>query len=325
MPVATSTLLSRGLAPLAKAAQAAAAALPVCAALVLASLLAACTGGQLTASVPSISVGSQLAADQVVNRALDAMPRSLDPSLSIDVTGQQVIDDLFEGLTTLDPKGNVIPGVATSWDVSSDGKTWTFHLRHDARWSNGDPVTAADFVYAWRREVDPKTAAEYAQALSPIVNALAIATGKAPVDSLGVTALDPHTLRVSLNAPTPYLTALLTDNYLQPVPRAAIERYGDAWTRPGHMVSDGPFELSAVVIGDRITLVKNPFYWDAAHVSLTRVTYYPLDDDTAQTERFLAGGLDYTSEFDTSKYSWLKSRLGSEVHTGPYFGTVMLG
>ncbi len=293
-------------------------------ALLGAAALAACSSGAPNSAVTIIRVGTRLAAEQTVNRGLDAMPRSLDPTLSIDEPGQEVIDDLFEGLTTLDVAGRVIPGVASSWTESSDGKTWVFHLRPQAHWSNGDPLTAADFVYAWRREVDPKTGAEYSQALAPIANAIAIATGKAPVESLGVAALDPHTLRISLNAPTPYLLNLLADNYMQPLDRAAVERYGDAWTRPGHMVSDGPFVLSGLVVGDRITLAKNPLYWDAANVHLTRVTYYPLDDEAVEVSRYLAGDLDYTSVFPMSQYQWLKSRLGDQVRTGPYLGTMML-
>ena len=289
------------------------------------AVLCACSAGMPSVTARPITVGTQLAASQVVHRGLGAMPRTLDPSLSTDVPGQDVIGDLFEGLTTLDAAGKIVPGVASSWEMSPDGKTWTFHLRPNARWSNGDPVTAADFVYAWRREVDPKTAAEYAGALGPIVNALAIATGKAPVDSLGVKAIDPLTLRLSLTAPTPYLLSVLTDNYMQPLHRATIERYRDSWTRPGHMVSNGPFELAGLVIGDRITLVRNPYYWDAAHVRLTRVVYYPLDNDAAQLDRYLAGDLQFTDGFDASQYHWLKSHLGSQVMTGPYFGTVMLG
>ncbi len=291
-------------------------------ALIGAAALAGCGAGGPTSGA-AITVGTRLDADQSVNRGLGAMPRSLDPTLSIDEPGQEVIDDLFEGLTTHDVEGRVVPGVASSWDVSPDGKTWIFHLRPSARWSNGDAVTAGDFVYAWRREVDPKTAAEYSQALAPIVNALAIATGKAPVESLGAEAVDAHTLRVSLNAPTPYLLALLSDNYMQPLDRAPIDRYGDAWTRPGHMVSDGPFVLTGLVVGDRITLARNPLYWDAAEVRPSEVTYYMLDDGE-QLNRFLAGDLQYTSGFLSSQYAWLKTHLGREVRTGPYFGTVML-
>lgn len=286
--------------------------------------LCACSNRTPNAAVTSITVGTRLAPRQVVHRGLGAMPRTLDPTLSTDVPGQEVIDDLFEGLTTLSASGKVIPGVARSWTVSPNGKTWTFKLRSDARWSNGDPVTAQDFVYAWRREVDPKTGSQYAEALRPIRHALAIATGKAAVNTLGVKAVGPYTLRVQLNAPTPYFPALLTDNYLQPLHPATIKRYGEAWTRPGHMVSDGPFELRGRVIGDRITLVKNPYYWDAAHVHLSRVVYYPLDNLATQLDRYLAGNLQFTDGFDSSQYHWLKKHLGHQVMVGPYFGTVML-
>ncbi len=293
-------------------------------ALLGAATLTACSRGMPTASVTPIHVSNRLAAEQVVNRAVEAMPRTLDPSLSIDEAGQDVIDDLFEGLTTLDVAAHIAPGVASSWEVSPDGKTWVFHLRPNARWSNGDPVTAADFIYSWRREVDPKTAAEYSQGLAPIVNAMAIATGKAPVESLGVAAPDPHTLRISLVAPTPYLLFLLSDQFMQPVPRATIERYGDAWTQPGHLVSDGPFVLRSLVIGDRITLAKNPYYWNATSVHVTQVTYFPLDDNETQVNRFLAGDVDYTDRFTTSQYAWLRSQIGSQVQTGLEFATMAL-
>ncbi len=293
-------------------------------ALLGAAALAACSAGRPTAQVTAIKVGTRLAAEQVVSRGLEAMPRTLDPTLAYDEPAVDVIGDLFEGLTTLSVDGRVVPGVASSWETSPDGKTWVFHLRSNARWSNGNPVTAADFVYAWRREVNPATGAESSQEFAPIVNGLAIATGKAPVDSLGVTALDPHTLRVSLNAPTPYLPSLLTNAYMQPLPRATIERYGDGWTRPGHLVCDGPFVLAGLVIGDRITLTKNALYWDAASVHLTRVTYFPLDDAQTQVNRFLAGDVEYTDRFNASQYPWLRSRLGDQVRTGLYFATMAL-
>jgi oligopeptide transport system substrate-binding protein len=290
-----------------------------------AALLLGCGGATTQAPAPSsITVGTALAADQSVTRTLNAMPRTLDPSLLTDEPGQTVMDDLFEGLTTIGPDDNIVPGVARSWDMSADGKTWLFHLRPEARWSNGDPVTAADFVYAWRREVDPKTGSEYAQALAPIVNAEAIATGHAPVDSLGVTALDAHTLRVALVSPTPYLLAVLADNYLLPLHRATIERYGDSWTRPAHMVSNGPYVLSELIVGDRITLTRNPLYWGAANVRVTRVTYYPLDPDE-QVSRFMAGDVEMTSYFPGPQFRWLKSQLGNQVVTGPYLGIQMLG
>lgn len=270
-----------------------------------------------------IAVGTALDPDQTVTRGLDSMPRSLDPSLLTDTEAQKVCDDLFEGLTAIGIDGGIIPGVASSWEVSADGKSWVFHLRPEARWSNGEPVTAADFVYSWRRAVDPKTGSEYAQALAPLVGALAVATGKAPPETLGADAPDARTVRIRLNAPTPYLLSLLADSYMQPLPRATIERYQDDWTRPEHMVSNGAFVLKELVVGDRITLARNPLYWDAADVHPTRIIYFPLDADP-QADRFMAGDLQYTSRFASAQYRWLKSQLGDQVQTGVYLGIEML-
>ena len=289
-------------------------------------MLAACGGDAAGTVVPAaahIRVGTRLAADQTLIRALDTMPRSFDPSLLTDVDAQKVTDDLFEGLTTFGLDGSMVPGVASSWEMSADGRNWTFHLRPEARWSNGDPVTAADFVYAWQRQVDPKTGSEYAQALAPIVGAMAIATGHAPVASLGVEAPDAHTVRIALNSPTPYLLYLLADSYMQPVHRATVERWGDDWTRPEHWVSNGPFVLREVIIGNRITLVKNPLYWDAAHVRAPRVIYYPLDTLT-QVGRFMAGDIQWASIFANTQYRWLKANLGDQVVIGPYLGISQL-
>jgi oligopeptide transport system substrate-binding protein len=287
-------------------------------------LLAACSPSADSVTAPAnIRVGTTLATDQTLRRAVDQMPRTLDPTLLTDIPAQHITDDLFEGLTTLAQDGSVIPGVAESWEVSADGKTWVFHLRA-ARWSNGEPLAAHDFVYAWRREVDPKTGAEYAQSMAPVRNALSIASGKLPVEALGVEALDVRTLRVQLEAPTPYLLALLSANFMMPLHRATVERWGDDWVRPEHMVSNGPFRLTEVVIGNRITLTKNPQYWAADTVRLQRVIYYPIDR-AEQNSRFLAGELHLTDSFPIQQYQWLKQQLGEQVVTAPYLGIFMLG
>lgn len=287
--------------------------------------LAACSAppGSQRATLTPISVGQQPAAEQNLRRAIDQMPRSLDPTLITDIPAQRITDDLFEGLTTLAIDGSIAPGVASSWDVTPDGLIWTFHLR-ETRWSNGDPLTAGDFVYSWRRTVDPKTGAEYAQSLAPIRNALAIAEGRLPPDQLAVTAMDARTLRVELNAPTPYLLALLTGNFMQPLHRATVEKWGDDWVRPGHMVSNGAFVLVETVIGNRITLRRNPMYWDAANVRIQQVTWYPMDR-AEQNSRYLAGDLHFTESFSAEQFGWLKSQLGDQVVTAPYLGTFMIG
>jgi oligopeptide transport system substrate-binding protein len=273
----------------------------------------------------SITVGTALARQQVLARGLDDMPRSLDPLLVNDVPGQRVADDLFEGLTRADIDGKAVPGVASSWESSTDGKTWLFHLRPEARWSNGAAVTAADFVYAWRREVDPKTGAPYAEGLAPIENALDIAAGSKPPETLGVEAIDARTLRVRLHGPTPYLLDLLALQYLYPVYEPAIRQFSDAWVRPEHMVCNGPFVLRETVIGSRITLEKNDKYWDAAQVRLQRVTYYVLPSRADQAARYLAGDLDWTDSFAANQRSWLKSVVGDQVVNSPYFGAYFLG
>ena len=271
----------------------------------------------------TIQLGSDLAPDQVLNRHLETDPRTLDPSLSEDVVGQIVLEDLFEGLTTVAMDGSVVPGVATSWETSADGKIWTFHLRKDARWSNGEPVTADDFVYAWRREVDPATASEYSQALAPIENATEIADGKMPVEKLGAQSMGPQTLIVHLHAPTPYLLALVGNNYLYPLYAPAVKQWGDAWTQPAHMVSNGPFVLSDRVLNGHITLLKNSHYWDAVHVRLSRVNYVVVEDSTAAMNQYLAGDLDFTDRLPAPEKDRLQQMLGSQVVLSPYFSTAM--
>ena len=271
-----------------------------------------------------IKVGHSLAASQLLVRAVDAGGmRSLDPSISTDVPAAHVLDDLFEGLTRLDERGEPEPGVAASWETSSDGRTWTFHLR-DARWSNGEPIRAADFVFAWRRTVDPATASDYAQALAPVANAIAISEGHLPVTALGIAAPDERTVRLTLNAPTPYLLSLLTKSYAYPQYQPAVRTHGEDWVRPQYIVSNGAFVLREYVIGGRLTLVRNPRYWDAAHVRLQQVVYLPLDR-AAQTARFFAGELAFTDSFSAEQTAWLRARLGDQVVSAPYLGNFVLG
>ncbi|MGH8206777.1 MAG: peptide ABC transporter substrate-binding protein, partial [Steroidobacteraceae bacterium] len=272
----------------------------------------------------SIIVGTALAAQQVLHRSLEDTPKSLDPQLADDIPSMRVLVDLFEGLVCFGPDGTPRPGVASSWQITPDGLTWTFHLRGDARWSNGEPVTAADFVYAWRRMANPKTGAEYADAFTPFVNGAAVINGRKPPDALGVEALDARTLQIRLVHPTPYLIEQLAQAYMAPDYPPAIRTYGDAWIQPGHMVSDGAFTLKENVLGNRITLERNPYYWDVAKVHLTRVMYYIIVDPAQVALRYLAGDVAVTDVFSQSQYQYLKSRLGNQVVAPPEFATYML-
>lgn len=271
-----------------------------------------------------LRAGTAASAGQVLARTVDDEPRSLDPALAGDEPSQRVLDDLFEGLTTVDIDGRTVPGVAASWQQSADGLTWTFHLRAQARWSNGAPVTAQDFIYAWRRLVDPHTGALYAQALAPLRNAQQIAAGEASPETLGAQAADAHTLILQLVTPTPYLLDLVSQPYLYPEYPPAVEQYGERWTDPGHLVSNGPFQLTERVIDNRIVLERNPRYWDLAAVHLQRVVYYVLPDRSVQVQRFLAGDVQWTDSFAANEYAYLRGRVGSQLVTSPYLGTYKL-
>ena len=288
--------------------------------------LAACSGSETagpTAAKPAQS-GQTLAASQVLRRAVDAGGmRSIDPSISTDVPAAHVLDDLFEGLTRLGQDGEPQPGVADHWETSADGRHWTFHLRA-ARWSNGEPIRAGDLVYAWRRTVDPRTASDYAEALAPVRNALAVAEGKMPVTALGISAPDERTVRIELTAPTSFLLSLLTKSYAFPQYEPAFRAHGEDWVRPQYLVSNGAFRLQEYVIGGRVTLVKNPRYWNAAQVRLEQVVYLQLDR-AAQTERFFAGELAFTESFSAEQTAWLRARLGAQVVSAPYLGNFVLG
>lgn len=280
-------------------------------------------------AISSYHVNDQPAppAQQVLHRRLSMSPRTIDPSLATGIPAFNVVQDLFEGLLTLSPAGELKPGVAKTWDISDDGTLYTFHLRKDAKWSNGAPLLATDFVYAWRREVDPSTGAQYADSLAPIVNARAIIDGKKAPQTLGVKAIDKHTLQVRLNRPTPYFLTMLYNQYLMPIYRPAVEQWGDAWTRPEHIVTNGAFKLTEWVINGHLTLTKNEHYWDAAHVRLQKVIDYPITSQESSLSRYLAGDIDFANNpaFPAADYSRLQQQLGDQVTVSPYYATGYLG
>jgi oligopeptide transport system substrate-binding protein len=251
--------------------------------------------------------------------------RTIDPALNTDVASQRPIDDLFEGLTRTDAAGEAAPGVAERWEQSADGLRWTFHLRADARWSNGERVTAQDFVYGWRRVVDPKTASQSAQQLAPVANALEIASGKLPPEELGISAPDERTVEVRLVTPTGYFPYLVTNSYYYPQPAGTIEKHGRGWTRPENIVGNGAFVLESQRINGATVLRRSDTYWDAAAVRLKHVSYFPVSDYGSATARFLAGDLDSTDGFLVDDVDRLRARLGDQVRLAPYLGTVMLG
>ncbi|EMC8777792.1 peptide ABC transporter substrate-binding protein [Providencia rettgeri] len=269
-----------------------------------------------------IPTGTVLAENQEVTRHLKDEPASLDPVKSVGLTEAQVMRDLFEGLVNQDDHGKPIPGVAQRWDTA-DNRIWTFTLRSDAHWSNGDPVTAQDFVYSWQRLVSPGTTSPFAwfAALAGINNAQDIIDGKLPVEQLGVEAVDTHTLKITLNKPVPYFPSLTANFSLFPVHQKTVEKFGNDWIKAGNLVGNGAFVLSDRVVNEKIVLVPNKKYWDHQNTVITKVTFVPINQESHATNRYLAGDLDITESFPKQRYQKLLKDIPNEVFTPDQLGT----
>ncbi|RFB81472.1 peptide ABC transporter substrate-binding protein [Methylovirgula sp. 4M-Z18] len=261
------------------------------------------------------------AAETVLYKGNGGEPQTLDPAHTSINVERFVLADLDEGLTVYDAYGKVIPGAAESWTISPDATVYTFKIRDNAKWSNGEPVTAEDFAFTLGRVVDPKEASGYANILYPIKNAEAINTGKLPLDQLGVKAIDAKTLQITLERPTPYLLELLTHNAVLPVNKKLVEQYKTDFVKPGTLVSNGAYMLTENVANDHITMVKNPNYWDAANVKIDKVVSYPTEDNAAQVRRFMAGEFDVNYNFQADQLKFLREKLGDQVHVSQSLST----
>jgi oligopeptide transport system substrate-binding protein len=269
----------------------------------------------LLAAAPSIVTPVLAATPQVLHRPSEAEPETLDPQKTTSDEPIAITRDMFTGLLTLDNHRHPIPGVAESWDVSPDGKIWIFHLRHGLKWSNGDKLTAEDFVYSFRRLADPATAASDTSDLDQVENALAIIAGtEKDLTKLGVTAIDPVTLRLTLIQPRPALKFLLTDPTLFPLHKATIEKWGKDWVQPAHIVSNGPFHMKAWTPQSDIVLEKNPNFYDADTVKLTEVHWLDSEDPEAELRRYRAGELDFVG-LTRNNLPWAKREMADQLHT----------
>ena len=295
----------------------------VCA-LVIPLLALAALGGCSRAPSSTSPAGAARGA-AVLLRGLGAEPDSLDPQQARADEAQRVLRDICEGLTTLDKSAGVAPGIAASWQVSPDGKTYTFSLRHDARWSNGQPVVAADFVAGLRRLVDPATASQYAEVVDVIVNASDIVAGRKPVESLGVFAPNAYTVIVKLRNPAPYLPALLSHPSTCPVEPVALANDKGGYARPGNLPSDGAFVLSQWVHGSYIYLTRNHDYWNDAATRLDAVKYLIITDENAELTLYRADQLDVTDVIPRSQYGWIRSHLADQLHIAPELGVYFYG
>jgi oligopeptide transport system substrate-binding protein len=252
----------------------------------------------------------------VLNRGNAAEPFTLDPHQAGGTWENDIIGDMLMGLTTEAADATPIPGAAESWETSEDGLTWTFHLREHT-WSDGVPVTAEDFVFAWQHILAPETAAAYAYFLYPIRNAEAVNSGVARPEELGVRAADDKTLVVELEHPAPYLEEFMTHYTTFPIPKHVVEMYGNAWTRPGNYVTNGPYILRDWVPNDHITLVKNPAFYDAESVSVDRIVFYPTSDYDAALRRFRAGEIDTQARLPSLQIDWLRQNMPEVLRIDP--------
>ncbi|MGI9235359.1 MAG: peptide ABC transporter substrate-binding protein [Woeseiaceae bacterium] len=264
-------------------------------------------------------------AGAVLQRGIPTDPESLDQHKARSTQALEVLRDIGEGLMSYGSEGELVPAAAERWEASVDGLTYTFHLRSDARWSNGDAVTATHFVIAWRRLVAPETAAFYANLLDAVVNAPEVVAGSLEPDSLGVEAKDDLTLVVKLNRPTPYIIGLFSHPSTFPLNPRMIEEHGNGFARPGNLLSNGPFVLDARVPGSIIALRRNEEYWNNRENGLDGVNYHIVVQDVAELNRYRAGELHVTSTVPPDNFAEVVAQFGSELHIAPYLGLYYYG
>ena len=261
-----------------------------------------------------------------------AEPEDLDPQVVTSYTDINVTLALFEGLTAVDEvTSQATPAAAETWNVSADGLTWTFHLRAGLTWSNGEALTADDFIQSWRRMLSPELAAEYSYLLYPIKGAEAFNTGKTKdVSLLGISAPDPRTVQIVLERPTPYLPILVSCSAWFPVNMRvlakfdALKRRGTAWTKPGNLVGNGPFVLKTWSPNDKIVVERNPGYWDAGANALNRVIFRPTESPEVEEHDFRAGQVHITYALPATKIAVYRQNHPAELRIDPFLQTFFL-
>ena len=288
----------------------------------VAVLLPACSSSERP---PAAGVAGPGPASSRLVRGNGPEPDSLDPQRARTVESANVLRDLYEGLTTIGRDGSPAPGAATDWRLSEDGLRWTFRLRPGLRWSNGDPLVAADFVAALRRLVDPATRSQYAQVVDAIRNAKAVIAGSMPPTALGVAAPDPATVVIELSSPTPYLPGLMAHWSTLPIHGPSLARHGSEFVKPGNHVTNGAFRLAAWVQGSHIDLERNPQYWNDAANRIDAVRWVSQSDENAEYRRYRSGELHVTYTVPRGQFDQVRRDHGAELKLGPQLGTYFIG
>jgi oligopeptide transport system substrate-binding protein len=266
--------------------------------------------------------GKQLA---ILLRGNGPDPDSLDPHKARSNEAMVVLRDLFEGLTRLDKNAVTIPAAAESWTISEDGLVYTFKLRPNLHWSNGEPVVAEDFAAGLRRLVNPATASQYAEVIDVILNAPDIVAGKKPVESLGVAAPDAMTVVITLGSPALYLPGLMAHPSTAPLHRPSLAQFGERFSRPGDQVSNGAFVLKEWLQGSFIRAERNTHYWGNAANQIDGVKYVQLADENAELRAYRAGELHSTCVLPRGQFDWIKENLAAELHVTPQLSTYYYG
>ena len=284
-----------------------------------------CVSPQIQAS--SQSKKNILADHQILHVSNGAEPREIDPALATGIPESHIIDSIFEGLTTTSPFDDKIhPGVAESWTVSSDGTSYVFKIRKNAKWSDGQSLTAKDFVFSWERALSPKTASEYAYQLYPIKNAEKYNLGTLKdFKQVGVKAKDEYTLEVNLERPTHYFLLLTSFMTLLPTPEHVIKKFqGLEWTRDKNIVSNGPFKVKEAKLQESIKLIANEFYWNKKDIKLKEIVIYPFDNKTTEEQNFITGKIHMTSTLPAMRVPYYKSNFNNKYNpmkNFPVYGT----
>ena len=269
---------------------------------------------------------------QIYHHGNGSEPQGIDPHIVTGVPEHHILISLCEGLTipNPNPKGSdgYIPGTAESWSISDDGKEYIFKLNKNAKWSNGDPVTADDFVWSWKRILTASLGSQYPDMLYYLVGAYEYHNGEIDnFDEVGVKALDSHTLKVNLKNPTPFFIGLLSHYSTWPVHKETVLKHGDIddrngeWTRPGNFVCNGPFQLKTWELNNKIVVEKNPHYYDASMVRLNEIHYYPVSNVMTEDRMFRAGQLHLTSSMPTQKCPIYIEEKNPNLKIDPYMGT----
>lgn len=256
-------------------------------------------------------------------------PQELDPHIVTGVPEFHILEALFEGLVILEPKElKPVGGVAKEWKCSADGKEWTFYLRNNARWSNGDRITAEDFRFSYQRILSPALGSEYAYMLYCIDNAEKYHKGEIlDFSNVGVIVKDDTTLIIKLSRPIPYFLSLLAHHSWFPVHPSTILKFGkidtrgSGWTKPENFVGNGPFKLTKWEVNKIVSVKKNEFYWDKNSVLLDEINFYPIDNQQTEERLFRIGKLHITSGLSPLKIEWYKNNQAEALRNDPYLGT----